>query len=550
MNFWNKIQTNLQSGLTVALVSIPLSISLAIASHTTPVVGIITAIWAGLIASLFGGSNFNIIGPTGALSGVLATYAIAHGAASLPSLAIASGLIIIAAYFLHLERYLIFVPASTIHGFTLGIACIIVISQLTSALGITGLPTHEHCINNLKEILGHLDMVALPTAVMFLCTLAGLFISTCSIPSIPSAIIITPIGIALGYFMHMGYLPYHIQTLGDRFGSITAQLVHYPSFIYTNSLAQASIVVALIAILETMISARIADGMTKTKHNKKKELFGLGIANIVSGFVGGMPATAALARTALNIKSGATSKLSATIGSIFIALISLALLTYFSFIPMAVIAAILVYTAYRMIEHEHFIRMYRLDKMSFGLSLLVAFITIYADPMMGIVCGIACALIIFMEQLSHGHYELEYAQEPSYAYPGSQTRQASEDREDGTAEKTYAPLCTLIYSFKGHLVYINGQTHVARLETTPTTCKTIIFNLHDLYFIDLDGIDILDELIEFFEQKNITVFIVGTPVHITSLLTTSTQYQALHKSGRVLPSVTDALNSLRTRQTR
>jgi SulP family sulfate permease len=531
MNLWNSIQANIQSGLTVALVSIPLSLSLAIASHTTPIVGIITAIWAGLVASLLGGSNFNIIGPTGALSGVLATYAIAHGAESLPLLAITSGLIILTAYFLHLEQYLVFIPASTIHGFTLGVACIIAVSQLNFALGITGLPAHEQCIDNLIESFKHLHTFSLPTSIIFLCSLAGLFASTYCIPRIPSAIILAPIGIALGYITHAGYLPYQLQTLGDRFGSISAHLATYPTFMYTSSLVQTSIVVALIAILETMISARIADSMTKTKHNKKKELFGLGVANIVSGFVGGMPATAALARTALNIKSGATHKVSAAIGSIAIALISLLFLTYFSFIPMAVIAAILVYTAYRMIEHEHFIRMYHLDKISFCISLLVAFITIYADPMIGLLCGISCALIIFMEQLSHGHYELQYAQ--------SALEDISAD------EKTNTPLSTLIYSFKGHLVYINGQTHVARLESTPLTYTTIIFNLEDLYFIDLDGIDILDELIEFFEQHNITVFIVGMPAHITSLLTTSTHYQTLHKTGHVLPSIAAALNNIK-----
>ena len=124
-NIFSKIKFNWKSGITVALVSIPLSVSLAVASQSSPVEGIITAIWAGLVASLFGGSNYNIVGPTGALSGLLAAYALMHGSSSLAMLAIMCGVFILLAYVFKLERYLFFIPASTVHGFTLGVAFII-----------------------------------------------------------------------------------------------------------------------------------------------------------------------------------------------------------------------------------------------------------------------------------------------------------------------------------------------------------------------------------------------------------------------------------------
>ena len=157
---FSRMKNNWKSGVTVALVSIPLSISLAVASQTSPVVGIVTAIWAGLITSLFGGSNFNIVGPTGALSGILASYAIVHGAPSLAMVAIVSGIFILIAYVFQLEKYLKFIPSSAVHGFTLGVACIIALNQANFALGINGLEKHERFIDNLIETTRHLSQTS------------------------------------------------------------------------------------------------------------------------------------------------------------------------------------------------------------------------------------------------------------------------------------------------------------------------------------------------------------------------------------------------------
>jgi SulP family sulfate permease len=140
---FKNIQNNWKSGITVSLVSIPLSVSLAVASQTSPVIGILTAVWAGLIASIFGGSNYNIIGPTGALSGILAAYALMYGPATLAPLAIVAGIFILIAYIAKLERFLVFVPGSTVQGFTLGVAVIISLGQLNFALGLSHLPKHE-----------------------------------------------------------------------------------------------------------------------------------------------------------------------------------------------------------------------------------------------------------------------------------------------------------------------------------------------------------------------------------------------------------------------
>ena len=177
-NIFSKIKSNWKSGLTVSLVSIPLSVSLAVASGTSPTVGIITAVWAGLFASIFGGSNFNIVGPTGALSGILAAYAIMHGADMLPMLALVTGVFVLISYFFKLERYLVLIPGSTVHGFTLGVAFIIGLNQFNFATGITGLTPHPRFIENVLESFRHIPQGSLSTFTVFVVFLTALFLIT------------------------------------------------------------------------------------------------------------------------------------------------------------------------------------------------------------------------------------------------------------------------------------------------------------------------------------------------------------------------------------
>lgn len=391
---WNLIKANWKSGLTVALISIPLSISLAVASGVSPVAGIITAIWAGFIGALSGGSHYNIIGPTGALSGIVATYAAHYGPETIPSLALLAGVCIIAAYLCRLERYLILIPSTVIHGFTLGVACIIALNQLNFALGLQNLPKHESLCASLAETWMHLQESSPHAVLLFMLFFGALIILRRLIPLIPGAIILSPFGIALGYCTTQGLLPFSVETLGSKFGAITPQLVQIPQYTFHIHFIVPALTIAFIAIIETLLSAKIADNMTGTKHNPRAELRGLAAANIVSGLVGGIPATAALARTALNIKAGATDRISGLLNSIFIAIGSLLFLSYFSFMPMAVIAAMLVYVALNMIEREHFEQLWLYDKRGFWIALLVAAITVYADPIIGVIVGTILSLMI------------------------------------------------------------------------------------------------------------------------------------------------------------
>lgn len=542
-NFFALARLNWRAGLTVSIVAIPLSISLAVAAGATPTQGIITAIWAGIIAGIFGGSNYNITGPTGALSGLLAVYAFSHGSSGLPFLAIVSGIIILVAWAFRLERYLMYVPANTIHGFTLGVALIIGFGQLNFALGLRNLPAHEKFLDNLIESFRHLGGISWPALSTFLIFFATLYALTVwgkkirGLSSIPPAALVTPFGLLLGYWSTTGSIPIAIQTLGSRFPDIPATIFR-PLTLPTSWNGQilvSALTVAVVAILETMLSAKIADGMTRTKHHKRNEMLGLGLANIGSGLAGGIPATAALARTSLNIRSGATHKASAVISSISVAVISIFLIRFFVYIPLPVIAAILALVAVRMVEQEHFVRMWMIDRRSFVVAMIVALITIAIDPITGILVGAGISLFMFLDVLSRGQFDLvmnDINQKIVGRLSGHRIDQITEHSE------------TLVYSIKGHLTYIDSQAHITRFEHQIDNFTNIVLRLRELYFIDLDGIDAFNEIVTLLEKRKKHVFVSGANSLTVHLLRESSVFRRLESDGAVFPTTADALQRL------
>ncbi len=526
-----KIQSNWKSGLTVALISIPLSISLAVASHVSPIQGIITAIFAGFTASLFGGSNYNIIGPTGALSGIIASFVLNQGIESVSMLAFVAGIMILIAYFLHFERYLIFIPSSVIHGFTLGVAGIIGFSQLNFALGLRNIPAHKELIKNIWEALRHSSQFSNTTFLVFLGFFLAQFILRRFVLGIPPAVILAPLGILLGYAAPS----LSLETLGTQYGALHIQLFRLSPCAFSTDILWPAFIIALIAIIETILSAKIADGLTKTKHNSHQELLGLSLANICSGLVGGIPATAALARTVLNVKTGAKSKVSATFSSLFIAALSALCLPYFTYMPMAVIAAILVHVAVNMIERQHFARLFAHDKINFSISILVALITVYKDPIIGIFGGAVISLLFFVEKLSHGHYEV--------------TRLTRGGNKEAYAPHAVLPpgeqTDVLIYHFKGKLSYLNSQSHVVRFETDFEGYHNVILDMEDVFFIDIDGVDAIDEIIENMHKQDKKVALAAiNPLIKNLLLSISSQCKKLEKNNLVFETVDDAYRAL------
>lgn len=532
-----KLKENWKSGVTVSLVSLPLSVSLAVAANATPLMGVITAFWAGLIAAFFGGSHYNIVGPTGALSGILATYAILYGVGVLPLLAILSGIIILLFYVFRLDKYIIFIPSSVIHGFTLGVAFIIGLNQLNFALGLTGLETHSHFFENVIESFKHIANTNGVALSIFLVSLTILILFSRYLKRVPGAIVVALLGIILGMATTRGFLPFELQTLATKFGDLKGSLISIPhfSFSFVNfSLVKASFAIALVAILETLISAKIADGMTKTRFNQRKEVFGLGLANVFSGIFGGIPATAALARTALNIKSGSTHRTSGIINAVLVGVIAVFFLSTFKFLPLPIVAAILVFVAIRMVETGHFIHLYKHDKMAFYLSFFVALVTIVEDPIIGILIGSTASLLFFVNQLSKAQAEITVNKNKKVVSRviGSKIEKLERIKGD-----------ILVYRIAGQMTYVNSQSHLEMVRQLKQA-KIIILSLRNLFYIDVDGLDAMSEIIDEIQRSGKEVYISGVGEFISLQLQKTPWFKLLSKNKKVFESTGEALETL------
>lgn len=536
-SFHSLLSANWQSGLTVALVSIPLSISLSIAANATPVMGMITAVWAGLFAAFFGGSRFNIVGPAAALSGILASYALMHGVASLPWIAVVSGVLILIANALHWEKYIAFIPGSVVHGFTLAVGVIIGLNQLNFAFGLQGLVVHEEFIFNVAESLRHLPQAHLPTVGIFAVCLAFLFAWQRWVKAIPGAIPLAAAGVALGFgAAKFGALP-GMQTLFTRFGEFDTALIAPQGFSWamvSRAFVSTSATVALIAMLETLLSAKVADGMTHTKFHRSREMLGLGLANIAAGLAGGLPATGVFVRTAINVRSGATHRLSQGINAVCVAVICFFFLAEFRYLPLAVVAAILVFSAMRMVQHEHFVRLYRQDRPAFWLSMGVAALSIAFDPMVGILVGASSSLLLFIHTMSKGQAEVTINRQGAIAGRHSIASFLHTKPHQGDV---------FVYRFAGPLNYVNAQAHAEVLDALSGP-HTVVLAFRNLFFMDLDGLDALEDMVDSLESRGIRVACSGIGDLLRPLLATSSLYRRKERAGLIYESTSQAVKAL------
>ena len=258
------MQRNFGSGVTVALVNVPLSISLAVASDASPAMGCITVIWAGTICAFFGGSHYNIVGPTGALSGLLSIASVQYGQDCLSLLAIMAGLLSLIVFFTNMDKLALFVPANTMQGFTVAVAIIIACNQINFALGLDKMTRHPSFVDNIFENLSHIGETELPAVVMFISFLVGQMFLSKTLPKIPWAIVMVVIGIICGYVSSIeGVLGYKIRTLDSRFPGLTLSLFSIPTFksdyFVPNTFYElflSSLSISFVAILETLISAK------------------------------------------------------------------------------------------------------------------------------------------------------------------------------------------------------------------------------------------------------------------------------------------------------
>ncbi len=388
------------AGVIVAIIALPLSIALAIASGVSPEKGLYTAIIAGFVISLLGGSKVNISGPTAAFAGIIAGIVFEFGVTGLVIATVMAGLILIVLGFCHVGALIKFIPKSITIGFTAGVAITIVIGQIKDFLGLT-FPEGTHAVETsekLTAIINNLSTLNWHALTVGIFALALLIVWPKISKKIPGSLIAVLAGT-----LFVALIPtLNVNTIGDLY-AISSDL---PSFSLPEfnldlilTLLPSAFTIALLAGVESLLSCVVSDKMIDDKHNPNTELIALGIGNICSGLFGGIPATGAIARTAANVRNGGRSPLSGIIHAIVLLLILVLLMPYASLIPMPVIAAILFIVAYNMSEWREFVATVKTKRIDDILVLVLTFVlTVVFDLVVAIIVGLIVHYLIFFSK--------------------------------------------------------------------------------------------------------------------------------------------------------
>ena len=391
---------DLLSGTIVGIVAIPLAMSFAIASGVKPEYGIYTAVIAGILISLLGGSKYQIGGPTGAFVPILLGIVITYGYENLLIAGLMAGIMLVFMGLLKLGSFIKFIPRPVTVGFTAGIAVIIFTGQIANFFGLKNMEQHEQFIDNLKEIGSHLNTMNLYSLVVALVCFIVMLLTPKVLPKVPGALV----GIVVSAVITVIFFHGHVATIGSTYGAIPNSLPEFaiPEITWEKiiMLMGPAFVIAMLGGIESLLSAVVADGMTKSKHNSNKELIGQGIANIVTPLFGGIPATGAIARTATNIKSGAVSPMSGVIHGLFVLLTLLLLAPLAVHIPLASLAPVLMIVAWNMSERKHFAHILSL-KSGDSIVLITTFLlTVFTSLTTAVVVGLILAVVLFTLKMS------------------------------------------------------------------------------------------------------------------------------------------------------
>ncbi|MBQ9535457.1 MAG: STAS domain-containing protein [Clostridia bacterium] len=481
----SKLTADLIAGVIVAIIALPLSIALAIASGVSPEQGLYTAIIAGFIIALLGGSSVNISGPTAAFAAIVAGIVAAHGISGLIAATVMAGVLLILMGVFRLGSLIKFIPMTLTTGFTAGIAVTIAIGQLKDFFGLT-FASGTNAIETLDKaravaasfgtvnlhavLVGCLGMAILILWPMLGRRGKGAAARICA--KIPASIIAVVAGVLL-----VRFTPLEVNTIGTLYPELSsafpAPSLPHITLDTVRAVAPSAFTIAVLAAIESLLSCVVSDGMTGDRHNSNTELIALGIGNIGSALFGGIPATGAIARTAANVKNGGRSPVSGMVHAAVLLLFLLALMPLAKLIPMPIIAAILLMVAYNMSEWRQFARICRSAPISDILVLVLTFIlTVVFDLVVAIGVGLVLSALLFMKRMA----DVTGVRRWSEAAPAG-----------GTAKPL--PAGTLVYEFSGPMFFAgadkildfaleeNAKVLILRMGAVPSVDATAMKNL-------------------------------------------------------------------------
>lgn len=494
---------DLVAGITVGIVAIPLGMAFAIASGVKPEYGLYTTIIAGFLVALFGGSRYQVAGPTGAFIPILLAIVLQYGYEDLLIAGFLAGVFLLIMSLLGVSQLIQFVPRSVTIGFTAGIAVIIFSGQLANFFGLTDVKKFEYFHQNMLELGRQAHTFNGYSIVLAIIGFATIFIITKLAPRIPVLLVALLVPTIISIVLFSG----KVETIGTAFGGIPSALPPFqlPQITFQKILYlwQPALIIAALGAIESLLSTVVADEMTHTKHNAKRELFGQGIANMVTPLFGGIPATGAIARTATNIRSGGVSPMSSIIQSVFVLLFVILLGPYASYIPLAAMAPILMYVSWNMVSRRAFIQIGKV-KSGDAVVLWVTFIlTIFVDLTTAVQVGILLAAVFFLKKMIG---ELRFtAQKPS----------AEEQLQFGQAVTKYVIAGPLFFGTAKRF----EDEFPAWLQS-----EVLLLQMKQVSAIDATGEAALASLLDRAEAEGIRVIIKQLPVEQRTLLKRSGLY--------------------------
>lgn len=527
----NDLKNDLIAGITVGVVAIPLGMAFAIASGVNPEYGIYTTIIAGLIVALIGGSHFQIAGPTGAFIPILLAIVLQYGYEDLLIAGMLAGVMLILMGIFKFGSLITYIPRSVTIGFTAGIAVIIFTGQLENFLGLENLEKKEYFHENMLEIIRNIGST---NFYSILIAILGLLIIVYLPKLFPRAPVLL-VALVVPAVISVIFFPGKMATIGTAFGGIPQSFpgFHFPEFTFDKLLYLwgPAFAIAMLGGIESLLSAVVADGMTGKRHHSNKELVGQGVANIVTPFFGGIPATGAIARTATNIKSGAVSPFSGVFQSAFVLLTLLLFAPYASHVPLASMAPILMVVAFNMSEYKTFSAMLKL-RTSDSLVLVTTFLlTVFVNLTVAVPVGLLLAMVSFVRRISQV-LEVENITPESYVT----------DR----AENQYA--CPKIASFtiRGPLFFGAAD----RFESTLSNSihkrpNVLILKMRYVSMIDVTGVTNLATFVNKFIQRGGTVMVTELNEDGLDMLKKSGLYETIGAEN-FFDDTTDAMNKALT----
>ena len=493
--------SDLIAGVIVGIVALPLAIAFAIASGVGPEKGLFTAIIAGFCISFFGGSKVQIGGPTGAFAVIVFGVVQEFGFAGLATATVMAGILLILLGVFKMGGLVKFIPYTIVTGFTAGIAVTIFTGQIGDFLGLTTGEMPGDFIGKIGVYAKTIGTINWYSFGMSLISLIIIFLWPKISKKIPGSLIVIILATVLNIVFERCF-GWHTDTIGSRYGEIPSSLPApaLPDFSISaiTKLFPTAISIAVLAAIESLLSAVVADGMIGSKHDSNTELVAQGIANIASPLFGGIPATGAIARTATNIKNGGKTPMAGIIHAVVLLLIMMLLGKFAVYIPMAALSAVLVSVAWNMAGLPAVKALLKGQKSDICVLLVTFLITVFVDLTVAIEVGLGFAAFFFIKKM----IDVSEVQTKHTVLTGGIS-------DIGKEEELEIPEKTVVYEIDGPLFFGTVRKFELAMEKAEIECKAFIVRMRNTNYVDAGGLKALEQCKEACDRKNITIILSG-----------------------------------------